>query len=93
MGPKRGPNRIFDAEALGKPLGTLLERSWALLERKKVIWNRSWAVLRRPGNRKHRNINLAIMEREAGQQRESQDLQSRREAPSWDSFETLLGWS
>ena len=36
MGPKRGPNRIFDAEALRKPLGALLERSWTLLEPKKT---------------------------------------------------------
>ena len=31
MGPKRDPNRIFDAEALRKPLGGLLERSWSAL--------------------------------------------------------------
>ena len=36
MGPKLDPNRIFDAEALRKPLGGLLERSWRLLEPKKV---------------------------------------------------------
>ena len=36
MVPKRGPNRIFDAEALRKPLGALLERSWTLLEPKKT---------------------------------------------------------
>ena len=47
MVPKRGPNRIFDAEALRKPLGALLERSWTLLEPKKLTWNRSWAVLGR----------------------------------------------
>ena len=35
--PKWGPNRIFDAEALRNPLGSLLERSWSLLEPKKVI--------------------------------------------------------
>ena len=38
-----GPNRVPDAEALGKPLGTLLERSWTLLEAKKNSGNRSWA--------------------------------------------------
>ena len=41
-GPKRVqnwvPNRIFDAEALDKPLESLLERSWTLLER-------SWTTL------------------------------------------------
>ena len=36
MGPKLDPNRIFDAEALRKPLGGLLERSWTLLEPKKT---------------------------------------------------------
>ena len=38
MGSKRGPNRIFDAEALEKPLESLLERSWTILER-------SWSAL------------------------------------------------
>ena len=37
MGLESDPNRIFDAEPLGKPLGGLLERSWRLLEPKKVI--------------------------------------------------------
>ena len=37
MGPESDPNRIFDAEPFGKPLGGLLERSWRLLEPKKVI--------------------------------------------------------
>ena len=37
MVPKWGPNRIFDAEALRDPLEDLLERSWTLLEPKKVI--------------------------------------------------------
>ena len=32
IGPKWGPNRIFDAEALRDPLEDLLERSWKLLE-------------------------------------------------------------
>ena len=36
MVPKWGPNRIFDAEALRDPLEDLLERSWTLLEPKKV---------------------------------------------------------
>ena len=40
MGPKWGPNRIFDAEALKNPLGSLLERSWSLLEPKKSNWER-----------------------------------------------------
>ena len=31
MGPTWYPNRIFDAEALRKPLGGLLERSWSAL--------------------------------------------------------------
>ena len=35
-GPKWDPKRIFDAEGFGKPLGSLLERSWTLLEPKKV---------------------------------------------------------
>ena len=45
MGLKRVPNRIFDAEALGMPLGGLLERSWSLLDPKKQSWNRSWSLL------------------------------------------------
>ena len=45
MGPKSDPNRIFDAEALRKALGGLLERSWRLLEPKKQSWNRSWPLL------------------------------------------------
>ena len=45
MGPKLDPNRIFDAEALRKPLGGLLDRSWRLLEPKKQSWNRSWSAL------------------------------------------------
>ena len=45
MGPKWCPNRIFDAEALRKPLGGILERSWRLLEPKKQSWNRSWPLL------------------------------------------------
>ena len=40
VGPKWGPNRIFDAEGLGIALGSLLERSWRLLEPKKVIGDR-----------------------------------------------------
>ena len=45
MGAKWGPNRIFDAEALRKPLGGLLERSWRLLEPKKVTLEASWSRL------------------------------------------------
>ena len=45
MGPKWVPNCIFDAVALRKPLGSLLERSWSLLEQKKNTWNRSWDAL------------------------------------------------
>ena len=45
MGPKLDPHRIFDARALRKPLGGLLERSWSLLEPKKQTWNRSWPLL------------------------------------------------
>ena len=45
MGPKWDPNRIFDAEALRKPLGGLLERSWRLLEPKKVSLEASWSGL------------------------------------------------
>ena len=45
MGPKRGPNRIVDAEALRKPLGGLLERSWSFLEPKKVILESLLAAL------------------------------------------------
>ena len=45
-GPKRVqngvPNLIFDAEALEKPLESLLERSWRLLEPKKDPLNGSW---------------------------------------------------
>ena len=36
--PKLVPNRIFQAEALEKPLESLSERSWALFER-------SWTAL------------------------------------------------
>ena len=45
MGPKLDPNRIFDAEALRKPLGSLLKRSWSLLEPKKVILESLLAAL------------------------------------------------
>ena len=45
MGPKSDPNRIFDAEALRKPLEGLLERSWRLLEPKKVSLEASWSRL------------------------------------------------
>ena len=38
--PKWGPNRNFDAEGVRKPLGSLLERSWGLLEPKKAIGDR-----------------------------------------------------
>ena len=47
MGPKWGPNRIFDAEGLGIALGSLLERSWRLLEPKKQLGSGSWAAKRR----------------------------------------------
>ena len=43
--PKWVPNRIFDAEALGKSLGSLLERSWSLLERSWTLLERSWSAL------------------------------------------------
>ena len=42
---KWDPNRIFDAEALRKPLGSLLERSWRLMEPKKVTLEASWSRL------------------------------------------------
>ena len=45
MGPKSVPNRIFDAEALRKPLGGLLERSWKLLEPKKRSFGSLLAAL------------------------------------------------
>ena len=45
VGPKWGPNRIVDAEALRKPLGGLLERSWRPLEPKKVSLEASWSRL------------------------------------------------
>ena len=45
MGPKWDPNRIFDAEALRKPLGGLLERSWRPLEPKNVSLEASWSLL------------------------------------------------
>ena len=41
-GSKLAPNRIFDAEALKKPLESLLERSWSLLERS---WTAPTALL------------------------------------------------
>ena len=45
MGPKWGPNRNFDAEGVRKPPGSLLERSWTLLEPKKVIGDRLLGAL------------------------------------------------
>ena len=54
--PKLVPNLIFDAEALEKPLDSLLEHSWRLLEPKKKSLDRSWAVLGRSWSRKHPNI-------------------------------------
>ena len=44
MGPKWGPNRIFDAEPPRKPLGGLLERSWRPLEQKEVSLEASWRL-------------------------------------------------
>ena len=44
VGPKWDPNRIFDAEALRKPLEGLLERSWRPLEPKKVSLEASWRL-------------------------------------------------
>ena len=45
MGSKRVPNRIFDAEALRKPLRGLLERSWRLPEMKINSLEASWTRL------------------------------------------------
>ena len=45
MVPKWGPNRILDAKALRNPLEDLLERSWTLLEPKKVILDSLLAAL------------------------------------------------
>lgn len=36
---------IFDAEGLGKPLESLLERSWSALGPKKSSSSRSWSAL------------------------------------------------
>jgi len=43
------PDLIFDAEALGKPLESFLERSWRLLEPEKIVGvalGPSWSDLR-----------------------------------------------
>ena len=40
MGPEWGPNRIFDAEGVKKPLASLFGRSWSLLGPKKSNWKR-----------------------------------------------------
>ena len=45
ISPKYGPNHIFDAEALRKPLGGLLERSWRPLEPKTISLEASWSRL------------------------------------------------
>ena len=58
VGPKWDPNRIFDAEALGKRLEGLLERSWRLLEPKKQSWNRSWPLLEASQDRFHQKMSL-----------------------------------
>ena len=51
--PKNGPKMASEScPRRGTPWERLLERSWTLLEPKKVIWNRSWAVLGRPWSRK-----------------------------------------
>ena len=42
MGPEWGPNRIFDAEGVKKPLASLFGRSWRLLGPKKSNWERLW---------------------------------------------------
>ena len=49
IGPKWNPNRIFDAEPLRNPLGSLLERSWMLLEPKKRSSDQLLAAPRSPG--------------------------------------------
>ena len=63
MGPKLDPNRIFDAEALRKPLGGLLERSWRLLEPKKVSLEASWSAL---GALKRGRVIHSIFEESSG---------------------------
>ena len=44
MGPKWVPDRIFDARALRKPLGSLLQRTSTLLEPTKIILDGSGPV-------------------------------------------------
>ena len=65
------PNGVRIASSTRKPSESLLERSWSALGRswnqKKLTWNRSWAVLGRSWTPiSPYIINLAIMEREAG---------------------------
>ena len=53
VGPKWGPNRIFDAEALEYLLGASWIALGALRSRKKVIAISSWAAKRRAKTRFH----------------------------------------
>ena len=52
MGPEWGPNRIFDAEGVKKPLASLFGRSWSLLGPKKSNWERLWDGQEAPLDRK-----------------------------------------
>ena len=84
MGPKWCPNRIFDAEALRKPLGGLLERSWRLLEPKKQRWNRSWAALGPCYNAQTPDFfsdRLRIASRKAAPPSNSPQATAQRQAP------------
>ena len=79
-GSKCVPDRIFDLEALRKPLESLLERSWALSEPEKSSWNCSLDVLGHSWTPESPyNMNLAIMEWEAGEARECQALQEEQQ--------------
>ena len=77
---KSDPNRIFDAEALRRPLGGLLERSWTLLEPKKTKLESLLGALEAPLDAHNpKIINLTIIEREAREALGAYKLEKRSE--------------
>ena len=58
MGPKWGPNRIFDAEGVGNALGSLLDRSWSASEPKKTNRERLLGALEEISRQVSANIGV-----------------------------------
>ena len=88
--PKTGPERIQNwfpiASSTRKPSEDLFRASWGplggLSDPLESLSARSWTLLSALGAEKEPNINLAIMEREAGEYQEFQALQPQGRAAS-----------